>query len=176
MCTLWLSQNYSRTTTIITPLVGQMFRLEETSVFLPSLPKWESTATSPLRSSDCGASFSVVRLALEIQMQSCPFKIDRKKMIETAWRTASRWSATLHSAGCFRKEKGKREFPLLLPPCRLLIYFAYLYVHLESPPPAVWIGLGEWISHVAVNFFLNGGRHEYCLQKLLPLCARGLKC
>lgn len=152
-----------------------MFRLEETSVFFPFLPKWEWTATSPLRSSDCGVSFPVARLALEIQMQSCPFKIDRKKIIDTARRTASRGSPTLHSAGCFSKEKGEREFPLLLPPCRLLIYFAYLYVHQESPPPAVWMGLGEWRAHVAINFFLNGRRHGYCVQKLLPLCARRLK-
>lgn len=144
-----------------------MFRLEETSVFFPFLPKWEWTATSPLRSSDCGVSFPVARLALEIQMQSCPFKIDRKKIIDTARRAASQGSPTLHSAGCFSKEKGEREFPLLLPPCRLLIYFAYLYVHQESPPPAVWMGLGEWRAHVAISFFLNGRRHGYCVQKFV---------
>lgn len=46
-----------------------------------SFPKW--TAMSPLRSSDCGASFLGARFALEIQMQSCPFKIDRGKKILT---------------------------------------------------------------------------------------------
>lgn len=108
MCTLWLSQNYSRTTTIITPLVGQMFRLEETSVFLPSLPQWESTATSPLRSSDCGASFSVVRLPLEIQMQSCPFKIDRKKWLRQpdAPLPGDRQRCTARDALGKRKAKG----------------------------------------------------------------------
>lgn len=69
---------------------------------------------------------------------------------------------------------GKRQKGLssaALPPCRLFSCFAYLHVHLESPPPAPWIGLGGWMWHVAIRSFLNG-MSSYSVQKFLPLCVR----
>lgn len=170
-----LSQNYSPTTTIITPLVGQMFPLEETSVFFPSLPKWEWTAASPLRSSGCGVSFPAACLAFEIQMQSCPSKLDRE--IKYWHSLTHRFPVIANAVQCRMLYKRKRQKGISSPaPSSSFVdlFRLYLYVHQESPPPAVWMGLDEWIWHVAINF-LNGRRHENCVQKLLPLCARGLK-
>lgn len=101
---------------------------------------------------------SVPALPWELQMQSCPFKIGKRGK-KKYWHSRAHRFPVVSPTQRRRLQWGKRQKGLsaaALLPCRLFIYFAYLHVHLESPPPAPWIGLGGWMWHVAISSFLNG--------------------
>lgn len=71
-----------------------------------------------------------------------------------------------------KEEKGRREFPFLLPPCRLFIYLAYLYVHLDSPPPSGCLDRVGW--HTSHPTSLKGGVDTGVIVQKLIYATKGL--
>lgn len=68
-----------------------------------------------------------------------------------------------------KRQKGISYSP---SPCRLIILFAYLYVHLDSPPTAgAWTGLDDTRP---IPRLLKESRHGVNVQKLLSLCTKWL--